>query len=72
MLGAGQIGSAVLKAAPSGHEVIVRTHAQLDIVDAQAVAQALADDQTRLDRECGSLHGGGSRGGRTGAGAGSQ
>ena len=43
VLGAGQIGSAILKAAPSGHEVIVRTHAQLDIVDAQAVAQALAE-----------------------------
>ena len=43
MLGAGQIGTSVLKAAPHGHEVIVRTHAQLDIVDARAVGQTLAD-----------------------------
>lgn len=42
-MGAGQIGAAVLKAAPSGHEVIVRTHAQLDIVDARAAGQALAE-----------------------------
>ena len=43
MLGAGQIGSAIMKAAPSGHEVILRTHAQLDIVDARAVGQVLAE-----------------------------
>ena len=43
MLGGGQIGTAVMKAAPSSHEVIVRTHAQLDIVDARAVGQALAE-----------------------------
>jgi dTDP-4-dehydrorhamnose reductase len=43
VLGAGQIGSAIMKAAPSGHEVILRTHAQLDIVDARAVGQVLAE-----------------------------
>jgi len=43
VLGAGQIGTAVAKAAPRSHEVIVRTHAQLDIVDARAVGQALAE-----------------------------
>jgi len=43
VLGAGQIGTAILKAAPSGHEVTLRTHAQLDIVDSRAVRQALAD-----------------------------
>ena len=44
-MGAGQIGTAILKSAPSVHEVIGRTHAQLDIVDAQAVEQALAEIQ---------------------------
>lgn len=43
MLGGGQIGTAVLKTAPRSHEVIVRTHAQLDIVDARAVGQALTE-----------------------------
>lgn len=43
MLGAGQVGNAVLKAAPTGHEVIGRTHAQLDIVDTRAVERALAE-----------------------------
>jgi dTDP-4-dehydrorhamnose reductase len=43
VLGAGQIGTAISKAAPSRHDVIMRTHAQLDIVDAKAVAQALAE-----------------------------
>lgn len=43
VLGAGQIGTAVLKAAPTGHEVIGRAHAQLDIVDARAVAAKLAE-----------------------------
>jgi dTDP-4-dehydrorhamnose reductase len=43
VLGAGQIGTAILKAAPRGHEVILRAHAQLDIIDAPAVRQALAD-----------------------------
>jgi dTDP-4-dehydrorhamnose reductase len=42
VLGTGQIGTAMLKTAPLGHEVIVRARAQLDIVDAPAVAQALA------------------------------
>ncbi len=32
-----------MKAAPSGHEVILRTHAQLDIVDPKAVGQVLAE-----------------------------
>jgi dTDP-4-dehydrorhamnose reductase len=43
VLGAGQIGTAILKAAPRAHEVIVRTRAQLDIVNAQAVGQTLAE-----------------------------
>ena len=43
VLGAGQIGAAILKAAPSRHEVIVRARAQLDITDARAVERALAD-----------------------------
>ncbi len=43
VLGAGQIGTAIKKAAPRGHEVIVRAHAQLDSVDSRAVRQALAD-----------------------------
>ena len=42
VLGAGQIGTAILKAAPNSHEVITRTHAQLDIVDSQSVGQTLA------------------------------
>jgi dTDP-4-dehydrorhamnose reductase len=45
VLSAGQIGTAIVKAAPSRHEVIVRTHAQLDIVDARAVGEALADSK---------------------------
>jgi dTDP-4-dehydrorhamnose reductase len=43
VLGAGQIGSAIIKAAPSGHDLILRTHEQLDIVDARAVGQVLAE-----------------------------
>jgi dTDP-4-dehydrorhamnose reductase len=42
VLGAGQIGGAILKAAPAAHEVVVRTHAQLDIGDGKALEQALA------------------------------
>jgi dTDP-4-dehydrorhamnose reductase len=43
VLGGGQIGTAILKTAPRFHEVIVRTHAQLDIVDGRAVGQTLAE-----------------------------
>jgi dTDP-4-dehydrorhamnose reductase len=43
VLGAGQIGAAILKAAPSGHEVVARTHAQLDIVDTRSVNKTLAE-----------------------------
>jgi dTDP-4-dehydrorhamnose reductase len=43
VLGAGQIGTAISRVASSAHEVIVRTHAQLDIVDAHAVGEALAE-----------------------------
>jgi len=43
VLGAGQIGSAISRAAPSAHQVIVRTHAQLDIVDSRALGRTLAE-----------------------------
>jgi dTDP-4-dehydrorhamnose reductase len=43
VLGAGQIGTSILKGAPRDHEVILRTHAQLDIIDARAAAQELAE-----------------------------
>lgn len=43
VLGAGQIGTAILKAVPSGHEAILRTHAELDIVDSGSVQRALAE-----------------------------
>ncbi len=44
VLGAGQIGSAIMKtAAPSRHEAILRTHAQLDIVDPKAVSRVFAE-----------------------------
>jgi dTDP-4-dehydrorhamnose reductase len=39
--GGGQIGSAVISAAAAQHEVMARTHAQLDIGDARAVTLAL-------------------------------
>ncbi len=41
VLGGGQIAKAVAAAAPAAHEVAVRTHAELDIVDAAAVANEL-------------------------------
>ena len=43
ILGGGQIGAAVVKAAPQQCEVISRTRAQLDIADSAAVAKSLAE-----------------------------
>ena len=43
MLGGGQIARAVGAAAPVQHEVVIRTHADLDIVDEAALARALAE-----------------------------
>jgi dTDP-4-dehydrorhamnose reductase len=43
VLGGGQIGAAVVKAAPPQHEIVALTRANLDIADSQAVATALAD-----------------------------
>jgi dTDP-4-dehydrorhamnose reductase len=43
VLGGGQIAGAVNKAASGRHEIIARTHRQLDIADQRAVAQTLAD-----------------------------
>lgn len=43
VLGGGQIAKAVGAAAPAGHEVAIRTHADLDIVDPSALARALAE-----------------------------
>ena len=40
--GGGQIASAVVAAAPAQHQVMARTHAELDISDSNAVARALA------------------------------
>lgn len=45
--GSGQVGRAVVRAAPPGHEVITHTHGSLNIVDATAVAAAMAE--TRPD-----------------------
>jgi dTDP-4-dehydrorhamnose reductase len=43
LLGAGgQVGRAVLKATPAGHQVIAKTRAQLDIADARAVERVFA------------------------------
>jgi dTDP-4-dehydrorhamnose reductase len=41
VLGGGQIGAAVVKAAPSQHEIVALTRAQLDIADCKAVAKSL-------------------------------
>jgi dTDP-4-dehydrorhamnose reductase len=41
--GGGQVASAVVAAAPAQHHVVVRSHAELDIGDAQAVARAFAE-----------------------------
>jgi dTDP-4-dehydrorhamnose reductase len=43
VLGGGQIGAAVVKAAPKQHEIIALTHAHLDIADSNAVAKSLAE-----------------------------
>jgi dTDP-4-dehydrorhamnose reductase len=43
VLGGGQIARAVAAAAPAQHEVEVRTHGDLDIVDKEAVARSLAE-----------------------------
>jgi dTDP-4-dehydrorhamnose reductase len=43
VLGGGQIGAAVMKAAPKQHEVIALTRAHLDIADSKAVAKSLAE-----------------------------
>jgi dTDP-4-dehydrorhamnose reductase len=43
VLGGGQIAKAVGAAAPAEHEVAIRTHADLDIVDPSALARALAE-----------------------------
>jgi dTDP-4-dehydrorhamnose reductase len=41
--GGGQVASAVVAAAPAHHHVVVKTRAELDIGDAQAVARALTE-----------------------------
>jgi dTDP-4-dehydrorhamnose reductase len=41
VLGGGQIAKAVAGEAPARHEVVIRTHAELDIVDEAAVAREL-------------------------------
>jgi dTDP-4-dehydrorhamnose reductase len=43
VLGGGQIAKAVAVAAPAQHEVAIRTHADLDIIDERAMARAIAD-----------------------------
>ena len=43
VLGGGQIARAVGATAPPHHQVVSRTHAELDIVDEQAVARAMSD-----------------------------
>jgi dTDP-4-dehydrorhamnose reductase len=42
VLGGGQIARAVAKAAPSQHQIVIRVHSELDIVDAKALAETLA------------------------------
>ncbi|HWG71341.1 MAG TPA: sugar nucleotide-binding protein, partial [Steroidobacteraceae bacterium] len=41
--GGGQVASAVVRAAPADHQVVAKTHAQLDIGDRSAVARALRE-----------------------------
>ena len=41
--GGGQVASAVVAAAPAHHQVVAKTHAELDIGDVRAVARALAE-----------------------------
>ena len=43
VLGGGQIGAAVVKAAPKQHQVIALTRAHLDIADSKAVTKSLAE-----------------------------
>jgi dTDP-4-dehydrorhamnose reductase len=43
VLGGGQIARAVGAAAPAQHEVVTRTHSELDIVDEEALARALGE-----------------------------
>jgi dTDP-4-dehydrorhamnose reductase len=43
VLGGGQIARAVGAAVPSQHQVVTRTHSELDIVDEHAVARTLAE-----------------------------
>ncbi|HEY3852124.1 MAG TPA: dTDP-4-dehydrorhamnose reductase [Steroidobacteraceae bacterium] len=44
VLGAGgQVGRAVVRTAPTGHEVLAKTRADVDIADASAVGRALAE-----------------------------
>src|ERR1700730_14284960 len=43
VLGGGQIAKAVGAAAPAQHEVAIRTHAELDIVDESALARTLTE-----------------------------
>jgi dTDP-4-dehydrorhamnose reductase len=43
VLGGGQIARALVAAAPAQHEVAIRTHADLDIVDEAAVARTLSE-----------------------------
>jgi dTDP-4-dehydrorhamnose reductase len=43
VFGGGQIGAAVVKAAPKQHEIIALTRAHLDIADSKAVAKSLAE-----------------------------
>src|SRR5450755_4713090 len=43
VLGGGQIGAAIVKAAPKQHEIIALARAQLDIADSKAVAKSLAE-----------------------------
>jgi dTDP-4-dehydrorhamnose reductase len=43
VLGGGQIARAVGAAAPAQHEVVTRTHSELDIVDEKALARALGE-----------------------------
>jgi dTDP-4-dehydrorhamnose reductase len=47
VLGGGQIAKAVGAAAPAQHEVLIRTHAELNIVDERALAHTLA--QVKVD-----------------------
>jgi dTDP-4-dehydrorhamnose reductase len=43
VLGGGQIAKAVVASAPAKHEVAIRTHADLDVVDEIAVARVIAE-----------------------------